>query len=156
AASAALWACAAPAPPPSRAASTTTNAPTRTAIPTSGASLGQPMPRSPWSTADYININPSRRLRKGLWRRTSTSIRACPTGGGGLAREGRPEETRPMIPNDFPSLNFDLGETADQLRASVRGFTADEIAPLAAEIDKSNEFPRGLWPKLGAMGLLGI
>jgi isovaleryl-CoA dehydrogenase len=61
-----------------------------------------------------------------------------------------------MIPNDFPSLNFDLGETADQLRASVRGFTADEIAPLAADIDKSNEFPRGLWPKLGAMGLLGI
>ena len=61
-----------------------------------------------------------------------------------------------MIPNDFPSLNFDLGETADQLRASVRGFTADEIAPLAAEIDKSNEFPRALWPKLGDMGLLGI
>jgi isovaleryl-CoA dehydrogenase len=61
-----------------------------------------------------------------------------------------------MIPNDFPSLNFDLGETADQLRASVRGFTADEVAPLAAEIDKSNEFPRGLWPKLGEMGLLGI
>jgi len=52
-----------------------------------------------------------------------------------------------MIPNDFPSLNFDLGETADQLRASVRGFTADEIAPLAAEIDKTNEFPRRLWPK---------
>jgi isovaleryl-CoA dehydrogenase len=61
-----------------------------------------------------------------------------------------------MIPNDFPSLNFDLGETADQLRASVRGFTADEIAPLAAEIDKSNEFPRKLWPRLGDMGLLGI
>jgi isovaleryl-CoA dehydrogenase len=61
-----------------------------------------------------------------------------------------------MIPNDFPSLNFDLGETADQLRASVRGFTADQVAPLAAEIDKTNEFPRGLWPKLGQMGLLGI
>src|SRR6185312_2765254 len=61
-----------------------------------------------------------------------------------------------MIPNDFPSLNFDLGETADQLRASVRGFTADEVAPLAAEIDKTNEFPRALWPKLGDMGLLGI
>jgi isovaleryl-CoA dehydrogenase len=61
-----------------------------------------------------------------------------------------------MIPNDFPSLNFDLGETADQLRASVRGFTADEVAPLAAEIDRSNEFPRQLWPKLGEMGLLGI
>src|SRR6185436_11689421 len=61
-----------------------------------------------------------------------------------------------MIPNDFPSLNFDLGETADQLRASVRGFTADEISPLAAEIDRTNEFPRHLWPKLGALGLHGI
>jgi isovaleryl-CoA dehydrogenase len=61
-----------------------------------------------------------------------------------------------MIPNDFPSLDFDLGETADQLRASVRGFTADEVAPLAAEIDRSNEFPRQLWTKFGDMGLLGI
>jgi isovaleryl-CoA dehydrogenase len=61
-----------------------------------------------------------------------------------------------MIPNDFPSLNFDLGETADQLRASVRAFTADQVAPLAAEIDTKNAFPRALWPKLGAMGLLGI
>jgi isovaleryl-CoA dehydrogenase len=61
-----------------------------------------------------------------------------------------------MIPNDFPALNFDLGETADQLRASVRGFTSDEIAPLAADIDKTNEFPRQLWPKLGELGLHGI
>ncbi len=61
-----------------------------------------------------------------------------------------------MIPNDFPALNFDLGETADQLRASVRGLTADEIAPIADQIDKSNEFPRQLWPKLGALGLHGI
>ena len=61
-----------------------------------------------------------------------------------------------MIPNDLPSLNFDLGETADQLRASVRGFTADEVAPLAAEIDKTNEFPRHLWTKLGDLGLHGI
>jgi isovaleryl-CoA dehydrogenase len=61
-----------------------------------------------------------------------------------------------MIPNDFPALNFDLGDVADQLRASVRGFTADEIAPLAADIDRSNEFPRQLWPKLGALGLHGI
>ena len=61
-----------------------------------------------------------------------------------------------MIPNEFPTLNFGLGETADQLRASVRGFTADEIAPIAAEIDKTNEFPRQLWPKLGALGLHGI
>jgi isovaleryl-CoA dehydrogenase len=61
-----------------------------------------------------------------------------------------------MIPNDFPTLNFDLGETADQLRASVRGFSSDEIAPIADQIDKSNEFPRQLWPKLGALGLHGI
>ncbi|MBO0763670.1 MAG: isovaleryl-CoA dehydrogenase [Hyphomicrobiaceae bacterium] len=61
-----------------------------------------------------------------------------------------------MIPNDFPTLNFDLGETADQLRASVRGFTADEIAPIAAEADRTNEFPRQLWLKLGALGLHGI
>ena len=61
-----------------------------------------------------------------------------------------------MIPNDFPALNFDLGETADQLRASVRGFTSDMVAPIAAEIDKSNEFPRHLWPKLGDLGLHGI
>jgi isovaleryl-CoA dehydrogenase len=61
-----------------------------------------------------------------------------------------------MIPNEFPTLNFDLGETADQLRATVRAFAADEIAPLAAEIDKSNAFPRQLWPKLGALGLHGI
>jgi isovaleryl-CoA dehydrogenase len=61
-----------------------------------------------------------------------------------------------MIPNDFPALNFGLGETADQLRASVRGFTADEVAPLAAAIDKSNEFPRQLWTKIGDLGLHGI
>jgi isovaleryl-CoA dehydrogenase len=61
-----------------------------------------------------------------------------------------------MIPNDFPTLDFGLGETADQLRASVRGFTADEIAPIAADIDRTNEFPRQLWPKLGALGLHGI
>jgi isovaleryl-CoA dehydrogenase len=60
------------------------------------------------------------------------------------------------IRNEYPSLDFGLGETIDQLRASVRSFAADEIAPLAAEIDKSNEFPRQLWPKMGALGLHGI
>jgi isovaleryl-CoA dehydrogenase len=54
------------------------------------------------------------------------------------------------------SLNFDLGETIDLLRESVRSFAAKEIAPRAAEIDRSNEFPRDLWPKLGKLGLLGI
>ncbi len=55
-------------------------------------------------------------------------------------------------PNDYPSLNFDLGEPADMLRS----FSDDEIAPIAAEVDRANGFPRRLWPKLGALGLLGI
>ena len=54
------------------------------------------------------------------------------------------------------SLNFALGETVGMLREAVRSFAAQEIAPLAAETDRSNEFPNQLWPKLGAMGLLGI
>ncbi len=56
----------------------------------------------------------------------------------------------------YPSLNFDLGETTDLLRDAVQAFAQEEIAPLAAEIDRSNEFPNELWPKLGDMGLLGI
>ncbi|NOT41123.1 MAG: isovaleryl-CoA dehydrogenase [Alphaproteobacteria bacterium] len=61
-----------------------------------------------------------------------------------------------MIPNSFRGLNFDLGEMADALRDTVMRFTAAEIAPRAADIDRRNEFPRDLWPKLGALGLLGI
>ncbi len=61
-----------------------------------------------------------------------------------------------MIPNDFPSLNFGLGETADMLRDTVRSFTSDEIAPRAEDIDRTNVFPRELWPKIGALGLHGI
>jgi isovaleryl-CoA dehydrogenase len=58
--------------------------------------------------------------------------------------------------NSFQGLDFDLGETADALRAQVAAFAADEIAPRAAEIDQSNEFPADLWRKLGDLGLLGI
>lgn len=54
------------------------------------------------------------------------------------------------------NLDFGLGETADLLRSSVQEFAGREIAPLAAEIDKSNEFPSHLWQALGDMGLLGI
>src|SRR5512134_2463963 len=53
-------------------------------------------------------------------------------------------------------LNFGLGESMDILRESVRGFAAREITPRAAEIDRTNEFPRDLWPRLGTLGLLGI
>ena len=60
------------------------------------------------------------------------------------------------IPNEYPTLDFGLGETADQLRQTVRAFATDEIAPLAAEIDKNDRFPRELWPKMGELGLHGI
>lgn len=61
-----------------------------------------------------------------------------------------------MIPNRYPSLNFDLGETADMIRDTVQGFAQKEIAPLAAEIDRTDVFPRHLLPKMGELGLLGI
>ena len=61
-----------------------------------------------------------------------------------------------MISNQYPSLDFDLGETADMIRDSVRSFAADEIAPRAAEIDRSDVFPADLWAKMGALGLLGM
>ena len=56
----------------------------------------------------------------------------------------------------YPTLNFNLGEDIDMLRDSVFQFCSKEIAPRAADIDSSNEFPMDLWLKLGDMGLLGI
>ncbi len=56
----------------------------------------------------------------------------------------------------FPTLDFHLGDTADMLRESVRNFAVAEIAPRAADIDQSNEFPPDLWKKMGALGVLGI
>ncbi len=56
----------------------------------------------------------------------------------------------------YQGLDFELGETVDILRESVASFVSKEIAPRAAEIDRSNEFPRDLWPQLGKLGLLGI
>ena len=53
-------------------------------------------------------------------------------------------------------LDFGLGETADALRETVAAFTAAEIAPIAAEVDRSDRFPRELWPRMGALGLHGV
>jgi isovaleryl-CoA dehydrogenase len=61
-----------------------------------------------------------------------------------------------MAQFSLPSLNFDLGETADMIRDTVAGFAQAEIAPRAEEIDRTNEFPRDLWPRLGELGLHGI
>src|SRR3954466_13859696 len=61
-----------------------------------------------------------------------------------------------MIPNAHRMFNFDLGKTADAIRETVHDFASNEIAPRADEIDKSNQFPRDLWPKIGALGLHGI
>jgi isovaleryl-CoA dehydrogenase len=53
-------------------------------------------------------------------------------------------------------LNFDLGDTVDMLRDTVRAFADNEIAPRAADIDRDNVFPADLWRKLGNLGVLGI
>jgi isovaleryl-CoA dehydrogenase len=59
------------------------------------------------------------------------------------------------MPN-VPSIDFHHGETLDMLRATVQQFAAGEIAPRAAEIDRTNQFPADLWRKMGDLGLLGI
>ncbi len=61
-----------------------------------------------------------------------------------------------MIANVARPFNFDLGEDIDALRDSVAAFAAEQIAPLAARIDKDDWFPRELWPQMGALGLHGI
>jgi isovaleryl-CoA dehydrogenase len=55
-----------------------------------------------------------------------------------------------------PTVGFDLGEQAEMIRDTVAAFASREIAPLAEEIDRSNQFPRHLWPRLGELGLLGM
>ena len=52
----------------------------------------------------------------------------------------------------YPGMNFNLGEDIDMLRDAVQQFAQAEIAPLAAEIDQSNEFPNHLWQKFGEIG----
>ncbi|MBV8752779.1 MAG: isovaleryl-CoA dehydrogenase [Hyphomicrobiales bacterium] len=61
-----------------------------------------------------------------------------------------------MIPNAWRAFDFGLGPDIDALRDSIENFARDRIAPRADEIDRTNLFPRDLWPELGQMGLLGI
>ncbi len=61
-----------------------------------------------------------------------------------------------MLKNSYSGLDFGLGEEAGMLRDSVRAFSEAEIAPRAAGIDRTNTFPRDLWPPMGALGLHGI
>jgi len=61
-----------------------------------------------------------------------------------------------MLPNRAPQLDFDLGPEIDMLRETVRDFATEKVAPLAAEIDRTDEFPLQLWPEMGALGLHGI
>src|SRR5689334_1206384 len=65
-------------------------------------------------------------------------------------------EHRGRVRMELKSLNFDLGGDIDALREAVRDFAAREIAPLAAETDRSNQFPMPLWKKLGELGVLGM
>jgi len=57
---------------------------------------------------------------------------------------------------NYPSLNFNLGETADMIRDMVSSFAENEIAPIAAKTDEENLFPNEMWKKFGDLGLLGI
>jgi len=61
-----------------------------------------------------------------------------------------------MTTNDYRQLDHHLGETADAIRDTVRTFSDEKIAPLAAAIDRDNHFPRQLWPQMGELGLHGI
>jgi isovaleryl-CoA dehydrogenase len=61
-----------------------------------------------------------------------------------------------MLPNAAKAFNFDLGETADAIRETVHDFAQEKIAPRAEEIDRTNQFPRDLWPQMGELGLHGI
>ncbi|KKW66798.1 isovaleryl-CoA dehydrogenase [Lampropedia cohaerens] len=58
--------------------------------------------------------------------------------------------------SNLPGLNFQLGEDIDALRDAVREFAQEQIAPLAAQIDRSDQFPMHLWRQMGELGVLGI
>jgi isovaleryl-CoA dehydrogenase len=76
---------------------------------------------------------------------------------GGCPQHGMLANTHQETPmSQLPGLDFQLGEDIDALRDAVQAFAAAEIAPRAAEIDRSDRFPADLWRKMGALGVLGI
>jgi len=58
--------------------------------------------------------------------------------------------------SEMPGLDFGLGEMADTIRETTERFAREQIAPIAAEIDEKDEFPKQLWPQMGELGLHGI
>ena len=79
-------------------------------------------------------------------------------GDAAAAREIRPQTGKPAAhdrQSPFRS-QFRSRRSADMIRESTREFADGEIAPRAAAIDRDNQFPRDLWPKMGALGLHGI
>jgi isovaleryl-CoA dehydrogenase len=76
------------------------------------------------------------------------ALRALPGGERAVGGMG--------IPNTWAGFDFGLGPDVDMLRKTVSDFAQDRIAPQADEIDRSNKFPRELWPEMGALGLHGI
>ncbi len=61
-----------------------------------------------------------------------------------------------MLLNQLPGLNHDLGETTEMIRDTVSSFASNELAPIADQIDRDNEFPRQIWNRMGDLGLHGI
>src|ERR1700716_2552944 len=104
----------------------------------------------------------ARSLSWNSWECTSTRVEMRGMGtchGCRFVRQSHdpvPGEGKPMRTLDCTDTDFGLGAELEEIRQQVRRFAAEQIAPRAAEIDRSNEFPRDLWPALGAQGLLGI
>src|SRR5579864_5382352 len=69
---------------------------------------------------------------------------------------GRPRNSGDTAMSNLPGLQFPLGEEIEMLRDSIAGFAAKEIAPRAAEIDRTDQFPMDLWRKFGDLGVLGM
>src|SRR5690606_15907250 len=90
------------------------------------------------------------------WRAPRATGRAYPAHGMESAADATQNPVAYPEGRAMFDFDFSLGEEIDLLRETVRAFAADAIAPRAAEIDRSNTFPRDLWPKLGELGLLGI